>query len=343
MIDWLTLRLPITAHFRDGMLDQLAYFLSTFTVHNSDGEEVRKKLVFDVDKLRSDSQGIYWSITHDGKQRFLTIGASPAHLEHGHNVFGSGDIRHCAEVLILAASRMLGLFLPPPIAWHCTRIDYTFNYALRDHHQVKQALRELRKGDGIRQKAAVPKGDSVYWGQGSDLISGKAYDKGAQMIYLSKRNKLQATPEQISLASRLLRLELSLKARWFRRHYSEAGDFLQITQDQLTQSHSKFFGQFIGDIEVATMDKLLTRLEFIAPSRGHALAAYSTWLRIREMGFEMAKASMPDSTFRRHKKYLLEAGLSQADLLGNNIIPIRRDVIRLAAPVLSWDDLRHAA
>jgi len=343
LIDWLTLRLQISAHFRDAMLDHLAQYLGMLTVHNSDGEEIRKKLVFDVDKIRSDSEGIFWAIHHNGKQRFLTIGASPAQIEHGNNVFGSSDVQHCAEVIILAASRTLGLLLPPPTAWHCARIDYTHNYAMKDANQVKQALRELRKGDGVRQKASVPRGDSVYWGQGSDLIGGKAYDKGSQMVYLSKKNKLQASPEQVALASRLLRFELSLKARWFRRHAPEAGDYLNISTQQLETQHAKFFGQFIGDLEVADMGKLLERLQFIAPSKGHAVAAYSTYLRIRELGYEMAKSSMPDSTFRRHKKYLIDAGLSQADLLGNNVIPFRRDVITLSAPVTSWDDLRHAA
>jgi II/X family phage/plasmid replication protein len=352
MIDWLTLGLPISG-LTAGQLDKLLPYIGGFVVYNSEGDEVSKKPIFDIDKLRSDSQGIFWSIRQNGKDRFLTIAASPAQLEHGINVFGSDDIRHCAEVLIRHASRALEIFLPPPSAWHCTRLDFTHNYALPSKDHVKQALRELLKGNSSRQKATNLGGDSVYWGHKSDLIGGKAYDKGTQLLTLTRRNKQQATPEQIDLASRLLRFELSLKARWFRRYADELDDnrqerhWLDITAAQLNEIHTKFFGQFVGDSGVMEMDDkgkaLIETLTFITGSKGRAKGAFATWMTIRQLGFDVAKTTIPERTWYLHKKYLLEAGLSEADLQTGTVIPFRRNTITLSAPVTSWEDLRRAA
>lgn len=355
MIDWLTLRLPISS-LTAGQIDQLMPYIGSVTVYGSDGLEVSTKPIFDIDKLRSDSAGIYWRIDSDGKERFLTIGGSPASVEHGNNVFGSDDIRHCASVMIGAASRAIGLFLPPPSAWRCTRLDFTYNYALQSNKQVKQALRELLKGNSSRQKAVNNGGDSVYWGMHSDLIGGKAYDKGSQLLVLNRRGKTSATPEQIDLASRLLRLELSLKSRWFRRltehaevtgHINPHAAWLDLTPEILNDEHSRFFGKFIGDSGVMEMnDKgrgLLQRLEFVTGTKGRARAAFDTWMRIRQLGHEIARDTMPRATWYRHTKALKEAGLSEADLQSGEIIPFRRDVIKLKAPVTSWEELRRAA
>lgn len=353
MIDWLTLGLPISG-LTAGQLDKLLPYIGGYVVYNSEGEEVSKKPIFDIDKLRSDSQGIFWSIRQNGKDRFLTIAASPAQLEHGINVFGSDDIRHCAEVLIKHASRALEIFLPPPSAWHCTRLDFTHNYVLPSRDHVKQALRELLKGNSSRQKATTLGGDSVYWGHKSDLIGGKAYDKGSQLTVLTRRNKSQATPEQLDLASRLLRFELSLKARWFRR-LADTWDaeklafkhWLDITPAQLNDIHVKFFGQFVGDSGVMEMDDkgkgLLEVLTFITGSKGHAKAAFNTWMNIRQLGHDVTKQLMSERTWYRHIKYLKDAGLSEADLQSGTVIPFRRNTITLSAPVTSWEDLRRAA
>lgn len=352
MIDWLTLRLSISV-LSAGQLHQLTPYIGGFVVYNAEGEEVRKKPMFDLEKLRSDSSGLYFRVDFDGKQHHLTIAASPAQLEHGINVFGSDDIRHCAEVLILHASRALGMFLPPPTAWHCTRLDFTHNYLLESNKHVKQALRELLKGNSARQKAVNLGGDSVYWGHKSDLIGGKAYDKGTQLLTLTRRNKQQATPEQLDMASRLLRFELSIKARWFRRYadtLTEDGKeqhWLDITAEYLNAMHVKFFGQFVGDSGVMEMDDkgkgLLESLTFITGSKGRAQAAFDCWMRIRQLGYEVASETMPRATFYRHRKALLEAGLSEADLQSGVVIPFRRNVITLAAPVTSWEEIRRAA
>jgi II/X family phage/plasmid replication protein len=343
LIDWLTLRTPVSHFLTDHLFEQFHKFVGVQTLTDSDGEVIRSRPVFDVDKIRSDAKGIFWQISSDGKNKFVTVGASPASLEFDSNVFGSSDIRHCAEVLLHRAQVALSIILPPPSAWECRRIDVTHNYLLDDHSQVKQALRELRKGDGVRQKASVPKGDTVYWGQGSDLIGAKAYDKGSQVEYQQKRKPKDAKPMDeatISMLKRLLRLELSLKRRWFDRH---GQDWLSLTEDDLNQLHHRYFSQFIGTIEVTDMTTLLRQLEEVTPTKGRALAAHRTWALVKAIGFEQTKSSMPESTFYLHQKYLREAGLSNADLHNSNLLPFRRNVIAISDPVRSWSELFKVA
>jgi II/X family phage/plasmid replication protein len=341
MIDWLTLRTPVT-HFLEGHLfEQFHKFVGVMTVTNGEGEVVRSKPVFDVDMVRSDSQGIYWQISSNGKERYLIVGASPASLEHSNNVFGSDDIKHCSEVILRHASIALGIIVPPPSAWECRRIDITHNYLLDSHDQVKQALRELRQGDGVRQKASVPKGDSVYWGQGSDMIGAKAYDKGAQIEQMLKKKKFtDLTQQQLDISKRLLRLELSLKRRWFDRHTQH---YLTFTTAQLNALHTEYFGQFIGRQEVTDMGHLLELLNEVASSKGHALAAHRTWALIKAIGYEQTRSSMPHSTFCRHQKLLKMAGLSHADLQSANVLQFRRKTIDICEPVHSWHELLKAA
>jgi len=112
LIDWLTLRLPISATSHPAIYQRVAAFAGHIVSCDSAGEVVWTKRTLDVDALRSDSPGLYWQLTGDGNSDVLVIGASPASLENGLNVWGSLDINHCAKVLIDHASRCLQCLMP---------------------------------------------------------------------------------------------------------------------------------------------------------------------------------------------------------------------------------------
>lgn len=346
MIDWLTLRTPISHFIESHLTEQFLSHIGEVQYFDANGNKTHTRYVFDVDSLRSDSAGIFWQIQNTGKGLFLVIGASPASLEFNNNVFGSDDIRYCSNLLVSTAEKHLSMIMPPPSAWQCRRIDVTENYLLDDNSQVKQALRELRLGDGSRQKAInLKQSDSVYWGHGSDYIMGKAYDKGAQVEYLEKNSKRNGKPsifneKTLNLLKRLLRLELSLKRQWFETHTQ---DYLSITPEQLRDLHSKYFGQYIGKLEVTDMTNLLENLYKVAPSKGYALAAHRTWALIKSIGFEQTKASMPERTFYKHTQILKLAGLSMADLQSARILQFRKQLIVISEPIRSWNDLLQAA
>lgn len=346
LIDWITLRLPLDSGLLPDVLHQRILDNLGKMVHTSpDGEIIWIKNVPNWDAIRSDSSGLFWSITHDADAvRYLTIGASPASLSNdGVNVFGDLNLQQGCETLLRAASKSLAMVLPSWWHWHCTRLDITANYDMGNAAQVKQALKLLLGTDAPRRKAASDSkgGDSVYWNGKSPLRSGKAYHKGAHLRYLLKKGKIAISDDLLQLADRLLRLEMKLGARWFR---SIEFDWHSITPEQLAEYHFAYFSALIGcDMEVHDMETLLQKLEQVAPTKGRALAAHRTWSLIKTIGHDQTKASMPRATWFLHTKYLRAAGLSSADLCSGQVIPFRRKALVLDAPVLSWDDMRKAA
>lgn len=344
LIDWLTLRHPLTAALGETLHEKIQAAMGHMMHISPQGEMLWTKQVLDWDDIRSDSVGIYWNMTGDGEQYYLNIGASPSSLENdGVNVFGSLDLAHCSTVLVNAASVALGSILPHWRQWDCRRMDITANYDMGSAAQVKQALRLLLATDAPRRKTASDNkgGDSVYWNAKSDLRSGKAYHKGAHLRYQMKRGNIVCTSEQIELGDRLIRLEMKLGARYFRRLESDWRDF---TAAELVAEHSNFFSSLIGagDVEVSDMGILLKELEKVT-TKGRALAAHRTWSLIKTIGYTQTKESMPAGTFANHLTFLRAAGLSSADLCAGVVIPFRKKALILEQPVFSWDELRKAA
>jgi len=343
MIDWMTLRIDlkvvspeIEARFRGA--------LGTVTSCSASGEVQWRKRFLDLDELRSDSTGLFWTVMRDANHEYLTIGASPASLEHNNNVFGSGCVLHCAEQLLRVASVALESILPSAAFWSCRRLDITENYLFGSGREVKQWLRALMTTDSGRHKGSTGEGDTVLWNKGSSLRRGKAYHKGPQLHYLIKKKKtLDFSDWQLEVSDRLGRLELTLGSMWFRRFYEAGGEWLKLTVAELQNQHIDYFGRMWGGkIEVADMGKLLEELEKVAPTKGQAKAAHATWALIKSMGWSLTRETVPRASWYRHLKYLRLAGLSDADLCAGNVIPFKREII-IAKPITSWAELRLAA
>ncbi|MFA6015803.1 MAG: phage/plasmid replication protein, II/X family [Gallionellaceae bacterium] len=349
LIDWLTLRYPITpelgAHLHQKIIDSLG----KITKISGSGEILWEKVEPDWDAIRSDSSGLFWSITADEtSQRYLTIGGSPSSvLNKGVNVFGSLQVALCAPVLIQHAGKALGAILPNWRLWQCRRMDITMNYDLGNSAQVKQALSMLLRTDAPRRRTNSDRrgGDTVYWNPSSDLQAGKAYHKGAHLRMQKRKGNIEIEEETLILADNLLRLELKLGSRWFRRLRDAQKDWREFSAIQLFNIHNNFFSSLIGgaDVEVHDMGTLLIELEKHAPSKGQALAAHRTWGLIKTVGYTQTKESTPKRTFMRHCALLREAGISSADLCAGVVIPFRKQTLVLGQPVTEWAEIRRAA
>jgi II/X family phage/plasmid replication protein len=349
LIDWLTVRVPVTV---DGLGSALFQRIHDARMHiscvDADGQIKWQKAGLDLDALRSDTAGLCWMMQGDGKEHFLVIGGSPASIDNGINVFGHLDIQRAAQSLIRTASKALQAVLPPIDRWQCRRIDITGNYLLPDADSVKQALRMLLNTDAARRKASSAKrgGDTVMWNPTSDLTKGKAYHKGPQLLYLSKKHSLPVTNEQLELADRLLRFEHTRGSRWFRREAEEGRRWQDLTPERLGELYQDFFGRMTDGLEVKDMDRigLVKRIQQANDiSEGRAEAAFTTYRNIRADGFEIVKGYMAARTFYLHLRHLRAVGITDADLCNGNVIPFRPVRIVLAQPVASWDDIRRAA
>lgn len=348
LIDWMTLRIALGSTLGEALTARILLCLNTVHCIDRDGLVLWTKQSLDIDALRSDTPGLCWMVQSDGKNQYLTVGASPASLEHGLNVFGSCDIRYCADVLIRHAAKALQAILPPLELWQCRRVDVTGNYVLPDAASVKQALRQLTLADGGRRKATnnARGGDSVYWNPTSDLAKGKAYHKGPQMAFLCKKGVIDVSQELIDLADRILRLEHTRGARWFRRLVEAGLHWFDLTVGELEGLFIDFFGRVVDGVEVKEMERqeLVERISKVnAITEGRAAAAFTTYRNIRSDGFEVTKGYMPARTWYLHLKYLRGAGISDADLQQGNVVQFKPVRIVLALPVTCWDDVRRAA
>lgn len=349
LIDWLTLRFPLTPALGQNLHDRITAALGRMVKVSPQGEVIWEKQHIDFDDIRSDSMGLYWSVTADSDSvRYLTIGASPASLANaGINVFGTLSVEAATKILIKTASIALDSILPSWDKWQCRRMDITANYDMGSAAQVKQALRLLLSTDAPRRRTNSDRqgGDTVYWNPMSDLQMGKAYHKGAHLRMQLRKGNITIEDELLNLSDNLLRLELKLGSRWFRRFAEQGNDWRYLSSQKLIEIHHKFFDSLIGDseVEVSDMENLLLELEKVAPTKGRALAAHRTFALLKVIGFTQTKHSMPKSTFALHCQYLRKAGLSSADLCAGKVLELRKRSLVLAEPVLSWHEIRRAA
>lgn len=356
LIDWLTLRFPLVEKdLGSALYSRIRDCMGFVTATDSKGKILWEKHCLDLSVLRSDSPGLFWMITADGDStRYLTIGASPSSLENkGVNVFGSDDIQYCAKVLIHVAEKALKSILPNFAKWQCRRLDVTGNYDMGSSGQVKEALHQLLSTDAPRRKANSDKrgGDTVYWNPTSDIKMGKAYHKGAHLRMQQRKGNIEIEEKFLKLSDNLLRLELKLGARWFRRLLGRTGaisgehGWVNIKPVHLDFLHRDFFSKLIGDkrIQVNDMGTLLDELLNVAASPGHAKAAHMTFAVIKCNGYVHTKSIMPAATFYRHTALLRLAGLSSADLCAGRVLEFRQRGLVLESPINDWSDIRMAA
>lgn len=349
LIDWLTLRLPISAASHPALFARVASYSGHLVSTDCNGEVKWTKKLLDIDSLRSDAPGLYWQLTGDGKTDVLVIGASPASLEHGLNVWGSIDIHHCASVLIACASKSLQLILPPPASWQCRRIDVTANYALPDAASVKTALAQLLVASGARRRASSHNrgGDTVYFSPSSDRAKGKVYHKGPQVLNLWKKNKLATLPPEYELLDQIIRFEHTRAAKWFRELEDSKQHWLDLSPEKLIALHTEFFVPLVGHgIEVKNMEKIQIVAAIMTANQcteNQARSAFYTYHSCRNEGFEVTKDYMSRATFYRHQRMLRIAGISDSHLRTASIIAFPKIRFDLAKPVGCWDDIRRAA
>ncbi|MDX2349133.1 MAG: phage/plasmid replication protein, II/X family, partial [Porticoccus sp.] len=181
---------------------------------------------------------------------------------------------------------------------------------------------------------------TVYWSHKSKLRSGKAYAKGPHLTYVMKQKNysgFEYSDNDIALASRLLRLELTLGREFFARNNWRTCD-----AETLTTQWNEYFQRMIGDSEMKNDSDIKERIHAVALSEGRAKSAYGCWLLIQSEGWERAQDSFQKTTWYRHLKVLREAGLGDADISAGKVVPLRRRVFE-AQQISTWNDLRLVA
>lgn len=335
MIDWLTFKLPYQ-YLSMSDIEKLREDSGRIVAINADGSidwEVAK-----WESVRSDSHQIAVRFTDA-----LYIQGSPARVGQDENVFGSDDIVECFYRVKSFVDKMKGIKTPDILSlWTCRRVDITFNYDLENLATVQQALTYLKFAEGGHYRADSKCGDTVYWNQRSRLQSGKAYAKGPHLEYQVRKGKAMAVPSQIELANRLLRLELKLGGQFWREEHRSKKPWHQWTSADFQEKHESYFLPLLGNLKVDDMNEksMYEKVREAATTEGQARNAWATYCRIKAEGYRNVEKRMKYRTWLRHKKILMLAGISLAQLNSGTVVPLaRKKTITLGEPIQSWESL----
>jgi len=338
MIDWLTLKIDVMKLNQEAF-DRFYQNRSKLCMVDPQGNVVWERPT--RESVRSDSHQLTVEFgTH------LIVYGSPARLLTGDhdNVFGSDSIRECAQAMVKHLEQTLAVKLPEYQMWQCKRIDVTENYFLGSLLNVKQALEMVRNAEGGRFQLRV-ECESVYWSTKSKYRSGKAYSKGQHLAFLIKRGKLLLDEQKLQAAAGLLRLELSLRTHWFSKICKKS--WYLLTPNDLATEHNEYFSKLVGDCEVSEMSDLQQKFADAALSLGlnpgQGRACFGSWNWIQSYGYNDWKEGVARSTFYRHRKIMMKAGLSYADFQNRKVVPIRKRRVVLDRPVKSWSELLKVA
>ena len=136
---------------------------------------------FRRESIRSDSHAVTCSLGG-----WFQITGSPArlhsdNLELHDNVFGSTDMIYNFNLMRNFVMKEIGIELPTFEHWDLTRLDLTENYFVKSAGNVEKVLNHHRKAEAGRYQTATF-GNSVYISKGNQVVSGKMYAKGVQLM-----------------------------------------------------------------------------------------------------------------------------------------------------------------
>lgn len=346
LIDWVTFRIPESCFDIDDLRRIQALHDRVIRL-TGNGQMVWETTAWD--SIRSDSHQISFRVTSD----FLWIQGSPARIiGDGDNVFSSGasaalDLRGCVFRMAAFVGSQLEVSMPEHASKYLvSRVDVTQNLKLNSLAEVRQALTILRDCEGGRYRVSQQAGDSVYWSHRSRFRSGKAYAKGAQLVYAMKKAESpdfigrKYTTEEIALANSLLRLELKLGSQYWRETAKKK--WFDYEASDLSEEWESYFGRMIGGAEIMEESDVKERIFQVAETEGRAKAAFGTWALICSQGWEAAREMQARATWYRNLQTLRAAGLSDADLSTGKVVQLRRKVFEAQA-VNTWAELRLAS
>ena len=250
MIDLLRLQIPINENFwlphydkETGKLSggffnpatAMDYGFSLVgSISNNDNAQEVNDLRCPFESLPSHNSSLAFKIYKGERNYFphLELKASPAKLLQGHNVYGSDDLKLCADALlmcfVMAYPKATVLFDFRPEVINVKQIDCTYSARLKNESQIKQSLLHLGNiSNGHIRPATNQYDTTVMYNPSSDHIVRKIYAKSPELARqvekLRKKSKKCATAKrQLKLieesgcetyAKNLLRFEASIKDR----------------------------------------------------------------------------------------------------------------------------------
>jgi hypothetical protein len=174
-------------------------------------------------------------------------------------------------------------------------------------------------------------------------------------------DKAQEISKRLVLSRCLLRYEAQYNSRYFKQDLKKIGKnyrmpknkWYDLTESDIEQMYRDFWQTRVGK-GLTTMNVKEIKEKFeqsaveLGLKSGYGLKAFTTWNMIKTLGHlnvyspNNENSLLTKSTFFRHKKIALNAGLTQADFQSGEVLPFSTETINLIA-VNSWEELKQLA
>lgn len=236
----------------------------------------------------------------------------------GHNVYGGPEsVGESCDWLVQDVGSRLGVELPSGSEWLVRRIDWAEVYELPDYAAVEEYVWGLNSAEYPRRSVARYGRESIFAAGRTTAV--KAYHKGPEFSKHDHK-RLRGIMQDADLedlqhyANRVLRWEVSVKAKKLDEDHGEKPRVSEISADYLRKLHYREVRRLVreGEADVKTVRKqkdVRDRLLEVYDSRKAGLLL-GTWHQLVTLGEKETGRSIASSTFRRHKQLLRDAGVS---------------------------------
>lgn len=249
---------------------------------------------------------------------YLIIEGSVHKALLGHNVYGGPeDLRASCEWFVADIGRRLGVELPGGSEWLLRRVDWAEVYELPGFEAVEEYVWGLNSAQYPRRSVARYGSESIFAAGRTTTV--KAYHKGPEFAkHDSKRLKSRMDGRELMQlqhrANELLRWEVQVKAKKLDEKYRGKPRVDQVSESDLRDLHYTEVRRLVreGEAEVKTVRKqkaVRDRLLEVYDQRKAGILL-GTWHQLVTLGERETRRHIARPTFYRHKKLLIEAGVS---------------------------------
>jgi len=174
-------------------------------------------------------------------------------------------------------------------------------------------------------------------------------------------DKAEELCKRLLLSRGLIRFEAQYNSRYFKQDLKKIGKnyempknkWYNLTESDIKKMYRDFWQTRVGTgLDTMNIKEIKEKFEIAALELGFksaaGLQAFTTWNMIKSLGHlnvyspNNKDSLLTKSTFYRHKKIALKAGLTQSDFQSGEVLPFSKEVINMIA-VNSWDELKKLA
>lgn len=270
---------------------------------------------------------------------YVELKASPAKLKTGHNLFGSDDLRECAEIL-------LDLFFDayPHCAQHIDlanttveQIDVTYHSWCRNTREATQFVNALQNVSHGQTRGRTGYSGTAYFGKSNSQHKKiKVYVKLTETQALINKDRKKGkkkkdiekyySEELLKWSEGMVRWEASLKKKWFETRdiskklvdMCKVFDAVKWWQEAMKDIFEALKGKEFRMVTDENVEKQLKEKFFTVNPRsgkisyGKAMSAYRVFRGLKSEGWNETKRTTANGTFYNAIEMLTACDLSLA-------------------------------